>query len=413
MATIHPFKGLRPEKNMAEKITCLPYDVISTEEAREIGKANKKSFLHVIKPEIDLNHDVDLYSDEVYKKGRENLDNLIKLGNLIQDEEASLYVYSQIMGDHKQTGIVACCAVEEYLDNTIRKHEQTRKAKEDDRTKHVDALNANTGPVFLTYMADPDIDLLIKRVTKNKPEYDFTAENGVQHIFHIVNDQDDIKALVELFKDINILYIADGHHRSASAARVYEKRREDDDYKDKTEFKYFLSVLFPHNQMQILPYNRVVRDLNSMDQNTFLKKVSEKFFIEKMEETDNKTPLKRSSFTMYLKGTWYLLKYKKNLSEDPLKGLDVSIMQDYLLDPVLGIKDPSIDSRIDFIGGVHGSRGLERAVDSGDFIVAFNLYPTSILDLINVAEVRKFMPPKSTWFEPKLHSGIITHLLSD
>ncbi|MHB2148344.1 DUF1015 domain-containing protein [Calditrichota bacterium LG25] len=413
MAIIKPFKGLRPKKELAEKVASPPYDVLSSEEAREMAKDNPFSFLHINKPEIDLPPETNIYDEAVYQKGKENLDRFIKEGILVQDEKPMFYVYRQIMGDHSQIGLVAGASVEEYEKNLIKKHELTRADKEEDRVKHVNTLNAQTGPVFLTYKARPEIDALMNKIVQGEPEYDFTADDGIRHTFWLVDKDEDIQALQELFKQLDCLYVADGHHRSAAAMRVKQMRQaQNPNHTGDEEYNYFLTVIFPHNQMYIMDYNRVVKDLNGLSVDAFLKKVSEKFDVQKLGASAEK-PRQKHEFVMYLNGEWYRLKARPGTfnESDPVEQLDVSILMNNLLVPILGIGDPRKDKRIDFVGGIRGLEELKRRVDSGEMQVAFGLYPTSIEDLMAIADAGKIMPPKSTWFEPKLRSGLVIHLL--
>jgi uncharacterized protein (DUF1015 family) len=413
MAIIKPFKGLRPKPELAEKVASPPYDVLNTEEARAMAKDNPYSFLHINKPEIDLPVGTNLYDDAVYAKGRENLERFIKEGVFIQDEKPCFYVYRQIMGDHQQIGLVAGASVEDYENNVIKKHELTRAEKEEDRVKHVDTLNAQTGPVFLTYKASEEVDRLMEKITQRPPVYDFTADDGIRHTFWVVDDENEIKQLQDLFARMDCLYVADGHHRSAAAMRVKQMRqKQNPHHTGEEEYNYFLTVIFPHNQMYIMDYNRVVKDLNGLSKEAFLEKVREKFEVEKLGTTAEK-PRTKHEFVMYLDGEWYRLKARPGTFDpnDPVDQLDVSILMNNLLAPILGIGDPRKDKRIDFVGGIRGLEELKRRVDSGEMQVAFALYPTSIEDLMAIADAGKIMPPKSTWFEPKLRSGLIIHLL--
>ncbi len=413
MSIIKPFKGLRPRKDMAAKVASPPYDVLNSIEAREMAKDNPYSFLHVVKPEIDLPEGTDLYSEAVYNKGAENLKKLIDEGIMKQDASPCFYVYRQIMGDHSQTGLVAGASVEEYQQGLIKKHELTRAEKEEDRVKHVDHLNAQTGPVFLTYRAMPEIDAIIDEICAGEPENDFTADDGIRHTLWVVDRAEDIHRLQEAFKKLDALYVADGHHRSAAAARVKEMRQKNNpNHTGEEEYNYFLTVIFPHNQMYIMDYNRVVKDLNGLSQQDFLEKVSEKFTVRKLGHSAEK-PKEKHHFLMYLDGVWYELIAKDGIFDpnDPVDRLDVSILMNNLLVPVLGIGDPRKDKRIDFVGGIRGLEELKRRVDSGEMAVAFALFPTSIEDLMAIADAGKIMPPKSTWFEPKLRSGLVVHML--
>ena len=411
MAVIRQFKAVRPTPAMAEKVAALPYDVVNSEEARDMTAGKPYSFLHVDKAEIDLPVGIDIYSPEVYAKAKENLDNLIANGILIQDDKPKLYIYELTMEGRSQTGLVACTSIDEYINGIIKKHELTREDKEQDRIRHVDICNANTGPIFLAYRTVDKISEIINKIKKNLPIYDFTAEDGIKHRAWVIDNEDDINNLVELFKDVPSLYIADGHHRNASAAKVGLKRRiEMPDYTGDEEFNYYLSVIFPSDQLKILDYNRVVRDLNGMSDEEFITKLSEKFDIKNV--SGRAKPEKQYDFGMYLNKKWYMLTAKSSIiTEDAVKGLDVSILQDNVLIPLLGIGDIRTDKRIDFVGGIRGLGELEKRVDSGEMKVAFAMYPTSIEQLMTIADEDKIMPPKSTWFEPKLRSGLFIHSL--
>jgi uncharacterized protein (DUF1015 family) len=390
-----------------------PYDVLSSAEAREMAADNPLSFLHVVKPEIDLEPGTDVYAPEVYATGAANLKRLIDDGALIREEKPALYLYRQRMGDHVQTGLVAGASVDEYEADLIKKHEHTRPVKEDDRTRHIDALDANTGPVFLTYKARQEIDDLVARLTAADPTYDFVAPDGIQHVLWVIDGDADRDALVDAFTKVPELYVADGHHRSAAGTRIRALRRDaNPDHTGEEPYNFFLSVIFPDNQMKILDYNRVVRDLNGLDPGAFVAALGERFEHQQVEDG---RPARRRCFGMYLGGQWYRLTAKDGSfpASDPVKSLDVAILQDNLLAPVLGIGDPRSDERIDFVGGIRGLAELERKVDSGEWAVAFALHPTSIDQLFDVADAGLVMPPKSTWFEPKLRSGLIVRPLSD
>ena len=411
MVRIKPFRGVRPAREMAEKVASFPYDVLNSQEARELASDNPYSFLRVVKPEITLDPSIDLYDDRVYQAGKENLEKLIKEGALIQDDEDHLYVYRQTMGNHVQTGLVGCASADDYNADRIKKHELTRADKEKDRTRHVYTTNANAGPVFLTYKAVNEIDSIIEKVTEGEPEYDFVSDDGIGHTFWVIRDRETIGRLESLFEDMDAVYVADGHHRSASGAKVRDWRKKDNPgHTGEEEYNFFLAVYFPHNQLAIMPYNRVVKDLNGLTESQYLEKVAEKFNVEK---NGDKEPGYPTNICMYLRGEWYTLTAKEGSypKDDPVHSLDVSILQENLLAPVLGIGDPRIDKRIDFIGGIRGTKELERLVDSRKFAVAFSMYPTSIEQLIAIADAGKTMPPKSTWFEPKLRSGLIVHML--
>lgn len=411
MAVIRQFKAIRPTPEMAEKVAALPYDVVNSEEAAEMVIGNPYSFLHVDKAEIDLPAGTDIYSPEVYEKAKSNLEKMITDGVLVQDEKPMLYVYELTMDGRSQTGLVACTSIDEYMQGIIKKHELTREDKEQDRIRHVDICNANTGPIFLAYRTVDEISEIVDNVKKNAPVYDFTAEDGITHRAWIIDDEETINRLVKLFKDVPNLYIADGHHRNASAAKVGLKRRnENPNYTGDEEFNYYLAVIFPSDQLKILDYNRVVKDLNGLSEEEFIKKLSEKFDI--VETEGRAKPDKAYDFGMYMDGKWYMLTAKDEIrSKDAVKGLDVSILQDNVLIPILGIGDIRTDKRIDFVGGIRGLGELEKRVDSGEMKVAFEMYPTSIEQLMTIADENKIMPPKSTWFEPKLRSGLFIHSL--
>lgn len=410
MATIRPFKGFRPKPELCSKIAALPYDVMTSKEARKMVKGNPLSFLHVDRAEIDLPEDIGIYSDQVYKKAAENLNKLIE-ESYVHDEKPVYYIYELTMGEHSQTGLVVCTAIDEYLDNTIKKHELTIETKELDRIKHVDACNANTGPIFLAYRAEESIDEAVNAVKQGDPVYDFVSEDGVKHRVWIITDEDNIDSLTELFKNVDSLYIADGHHRNVSAVKVGLKRRGEGEYDKNSEFNYYLSVLFPDDQLNIMEYNRVVTDLNGYTEEEFLLKIREVFDI--ISCGYSYKPDKKHTFGMYLNHTWYKLSFKENLlkTKEIVASLDVSILHRFVLTPILGIGDSRTDKRIDFVGGIRGIEELEKRVNKNEMRVAFTMYPTSIEELMAVADEEKIMPPKSTWFEPKLRSGIFIHKL--
>ncbi len=414
MAKIRPFRGLRPTPDKVKEVASLPYDVINSAEAREMAKGKPHTFLHVVKPEIDLPEDVDLYDDKVYAKGKENLQKLIADGVLIQDDKPSLYLYQQGMGYHKQIGLVACASVEDYENDVIKKHEFTRADKEADRIRHVDTQNANAGPIFLTYRANAEMDKLVKDfVEKNDPIYDFVAEDGIWHTLWKIEDSSMIAWIEKFFAGTESLYVADGHHRSASAAKVGAKRREaNPNHTGEEEYNFFLSVIFPHDQLYIMDYNRIVKDLNGNTQEQFIGKVKENFDIEPIEGSGGFSPENLHEYGMYMNRKWYKITAKKGSfdAKDPVGSLDVSILQNNLLSPILGIEDPRKDKRIDFVGGIRGLEELRKRVDAGE-AVAFAMYPTTIEQLMAIADTGNVMPPKSTWFEPKLRSGIVVHLL--
>ena len=410
MATVKGFKAVRPKEELVEKVASKPYDVLSSEEAREETKGNPYSFLHVVKPEIDLDPSVNVYDESVYQKAAENLSAMIDRGYLVRDREESLYIYRQEWKGHVQEGLVACFSVDEYQTSKIRKHEFTRQKKEDDRVKNILATNANTGPVFLAYRSEEGADAELKREAGDGKLYAFTDEFDVKHTVYRVQDT---RAVKEAFEQVPALYIADGHHRAASASRVRDIKKEKNPSHDGTEeYNFFLAVLFPHDQLKILDYNRFVKDLNGLTKEQFLKSAGERFDIEKADETPFK-PSKLHEFGMYIGGEWYKLTSKPEtfIKDDPVASLDVAILQENLLGPVLGIGDPRTDERIDFIGGIRGLKELEKRVDETENGVAFSMYPTEMEQLLNVADAGKTMPPKSTWFEPKLRSGLFVHLL--
>ncbi len=410
MPLITPLAGLSPKQEFAKDVVAPPYDVLNTEEARERVIGRPRSFLHISKPEIDLPVGTDPFDAAVYAKGAENLNNLVAEGVLFRDSSPCYYVYKLVMGDHQQYGLVAAASVADYDTNRIRKHEFTRPEKEDDRVRQIDALNAQTGPVFLTYRHNKVIDDIVSEVCKTTPEYDLTADDGVQHTIWVVNDSSLIKTITTTFDAMDCLYIADGHHRSAAASRVAAQRKSNNGSDDAT-YDYFLSVIFPDNQMQILDYNRVISDLNGLDTTTFLDKVSENFEVKASDSAFK--PAAAKTFGMYLAGRWYQLTLKDALypTDDPVARLDVSLLQNHLITPVLGIDDPRRDKRIDFVGGIRGLKELEKRVDSGEMAVAFALYPTSLDALMAVADADEVMPPKSTWFEPKLADGLVSLVL--
>lgn len=412
MALYRAFKAFRPEKSKQALIPALPYDVMNSDEAREMVKGNPYSFLHIDKAEIDLPKGTDIYSDEVYKKAKENLDNLEKTGALIQDKKPCFYIYRQIMNGRSQTGIVGCASIDDYMNNVIKKHEHTLAIKEQDRIRHVDTCNANTGPIFLTYRKNDVISNAVNDwVNSHEAVYDFVAD-GVTQTVWAIDDDDIINTVSNEFAKIDALYIADGHHRCASAVKVGQKRREEKpDYTGDEEFNFFLSVAFPDDELEIMDYNRVVKDLNGMSREEFLDAVSNSFESEKVD-TQYK-PTKRHTFGMLIENDWYKLTAKDSIIDesDPVKRLDVSILQDNLLSPILDIDDPKTNDRIDFIGGIRGLDELERRCKD-DMKLAFAMYPTSIDDLMSIADANLIMPPKSTWFEPKLLSGIFIHHLS-
>ena len=414
MALVKAFRGIRPTPELAEKVAALPYDVMNSEEAREMVKGNPYSFLHVDKSEVDLDPSIDLYDKRVYEKARDNMRTMIQEGTFIQDQGNRLYIYKQVMEGRAQVGIVGCTSIDDYMNNIIKKHEHTRADKELDRINHVDYCNANTGPIFLTYRAKDEINALINKWMENhQPVYDFITEDEIKHTVWGIDCTEVIEKLEKAFDSIDYLYIADGHHRSASAVKVGIMRREQNPgYTGHEEFNFFLSVLFPDDHLYVMDYNRVVKDLNGNSSEQFMEKVQEKFDVEAYKGEGQFKPSEKHTFGMYLDGSWYKLTAKAGTynENDPVDRLDVSIMQNNLLDPILGIKDPRTDKRIDFVGGIRGLKELERRVNEG-MKVAFSMYPTTIDDLMAIADAGEVMPPKSTWFEPKLRSGLFIHEL--
>ncbi len=411
MPLVQPFRGLRPVTEKAADVVAPPYDVLNTAEARERVKGHPLSFLHISKPEIDLPEGTDPYAPEVYVKGAENLQKLIDDKILIREDKACYYVYRLIMGEHQQIGLVVSASVADYDTNRIRKHEYTRPDKEDDRVRQIDALNAQTGPVFLTYRNNEIIEAITTKVSKTTPLYDLTADDGVKHTIWRVADDADINTLSKTFDAMECLYIADGHHRSASASRIAASRNKGKSEKGDAPHDYFLSVIFPDNQMQILDYNRVIKDLNGLSKDELLSKIKQNFSVESVDTLYK--PRKTTEFSMYLKNQWYKLQIKPELipENDPVASLDISLLQNNLIEPLLGVSDPRRDKRIDFVGGIRGLEELEKRVDSGEMQVAFAIYPTSLSQLMDVADANEVMPPKSTWFEPKLADGLISHVL--
>ena len=414
MARIEPFQGLRPRRDLARLVAAPPYDVLNSEEAREMAAGNPYSFLHVGKPEIDLPPGTDPYSDAVYAKGKENFERFIREGVLVRDPREFFYIYKQVWGDHVQVGLVAGASCQDYLDETIKKHELTRPDKEHDRMRHIQTLGAQTGPVFLTYRKREAIDGLAAAGMAKDPEYDFTTGDGVRHIFYVVDQPGPIADIQRAFAAVDFLYVADGHHRSAAATRIkVERDRANPHPTGDEEYSFFLAVIFPHNQMRILPYNRVVRDLGGLSSEAFLARVEEKFL--RRPGDARATPVKPREFCLFLDDRWQVLEARPGTFDpaDPTGSLDVSILQKNLLAPILGITDPRTDKRIDFVGGIRGPAELERRVRSGQFRVAFSLYPTTIDQLFAVADNGLIMPPKSTWFEPKLKDGLVVHMIDE
>lgn len=409
MAQIRPFMAYRPCKGMEEKIAALPYDVYNRREACEVVKKNPESFLAIDRAETQFGDEVDTYAPCVYEKADQMLRDKIREGKFVQDKVPCFYLYELTMDGNSQTGVVACASIDDYRNNVIKKHENTRADKEEDRIRHVDACSMQTGPIFLAYRAQADLKRKIAEIKTQEPVYDFVSEDGIGHRVWVIADAEDVKMIENAFADIPSIYIADGHHRCASAVKVGLKRREQHpDYTGEEEFNYFLSVIFPDDELRIMDYNRVVKDLNGLDANTFLTQVEKYYVIEKNGSIPYR-PAKKGTFGMYLEDEWYCLTAKEEIkSTDAVDGLDVSLLQNYLLNPILGIQDPKTDKRIDFVGGIRGLTELERRVHT-DMKVAFSMYPTSIAELFAVADAGRLMPPKSTWFEPKLRSGLFLH----
>lgn len=412
MAVFKSFNAFRPNKECASLIPALPYDVMNSDEAREMVKGNPYSFLHVDKAEIDLAPDVDHYSKEVYEKAKDNLLSLENRGALVQDEKPCLYIYRQVMKGRSQTGLVGCASIDDYKNNVIKKHEHTLAKKEQDRINHVNICDANTGPIFLTYRENKEISHIINNWIRNHEHtYDFSRDY-INHTVWVIDDSEVILKLEKLFGDVASLYIADGHHRCASAVRVGEMRRkENPNYKGNEEFNFFLAIAYPDSELEIMDYNRVVKDLNGYSFDGFVKKLEEKFYVSPLPKAQS--PEKKHSFSMYFDGKWYNLTAKKGIfnENNPVEQLDVSILQNNVLKPLLGIDNPKTSDRIDFIGGIRGLKELERRAND-DMLLAFAMYPTTIDDLMSIADAGEIMPPKSTWFEPKPLSGFFIHHLS-
>jgi len=414
MAILKAFKGFRPPQEIAKQIAARPYDVLNSEEARIEAAGNQYSLLHITKPEIDFPKGIDEHEEQVYLKAKENFNSFVDKGWLVQDTKECLYIYAQTMDGRTQYGLVGCAGVEDYMNNIIKKHELTRKDKEEDRMKHVRINNANIEPVFFTYRAVKEIDDIVDNIVKNnKPIYDFVADEGFGHQFWVIDNDDTINKLLELYKAIPYTYVADGHHRTAAAALVgNEKRSKNPNHTGHEEYNFFLAVNFPDNQLQIIDYNRVVKDLNGLTPDELIEKLKVSFIVEE-KGTEIYKPEKLHNFSMYLQGQWYSLTAKSNTynDNDPIGVLDVTVLSKHVLDDILGIKDLRTDKRIDFVGGIRGLGELKRRVDSGEMKIALALYPVSMKQLIDIADTGNIMPPKTTWFEPKLRSGLIIHTL--
>jgi uncharacterized protein (DUF1015 family) len=413
MAVLKPFKGIRPVKDKVASIACRPYDVLNEQEARIETKGDPNSFYHVIKPEIDFPDDFDHYSPEIYKKGKENFARMFRDGVFNQDEKDCLYIYAQTMNGRKQYGIVGCASVDDYVNDIIKKHELTRPDKEEDRKNHVRVSNLNYEPVFFAYPQSKPLDVLVEKVVANNPDYNFTTDDGIGHIFWVIKDDGIINAIVSEFAKVKYTYVADGHHRTAAAALVGKEKRENNpNHTGKEEYNFFLAVHFPDNQLQIMDYNRTIKDLNGLTPDQFLDKLKDNFSIEKKGSTIYK-PAKLHEFSLYLEGNWYALTAKPGTynDSDPIGVLDVTILSERVLAPLLNIVDLRKDKRIDFVGGLRGLGELKKRVDSGEMKAAFALYPVTMKQLIDIADSGKIMPPKTTWFEPKLRSGLVLHSL--
>ena len=414
MATIKPFKGFRPQKEFVQKIASRPYDVLSSDEAREEVRDNPYSFLHVVKPEVDLPLDIDLHSFSVYQKGKENLEKLIKEGMFSQDLTECYYIYAQTMHGKTQYGIVACASVEDYMNNVILKHELTRPDKEEDRMNHIRVTNFNAEPVFFAFPDHPEIDMIINKVVKSEPDYDIVTDDGFGHHFWVINEPGLVNRITEIFKnDIPNTYVADGHHRTAAAALVgNERKKNNPSHKGLEEYNFFLAVHFPAGQLTIIDYNRVITDLNGLTTEEFVRKLEESFILEKKGK-DIFKPYKSHNFSLYLEGYWYSITAREGTydDEDPIRCLDVTVLSELILEPLLNITDLRKSKRIDFVGGIRGLDELEKRVDSGEMIAAFALYPVSMKQLMDIADTGNIMPPKTTWFEPKLRSGLVIHSL--
>lgn len=412
MAVIKAFECIRPDEKVADRVAALPYDVYNREEALKEVEREPLSFLAIDRAETQFDSSVDTYAYCVYDKARELLDSRIADGTFITDTDKAYYVYELTMNGRTQTGIAACASIDDYNNNIIKKHENTRADKEQDRINHVDRCSAQTGPIFLAYRADEVIRNEVAKAKETKPLYSFTSPDGIRHQVYKISNAQSVENIEKAFAGIDDIYIADGHHRAASAVKVGLKRREEHpDYTGEEEFNYFLSVLFPDEELMIMPYNRVAKDINGYSKEEFIKKIEEKFEIE--ESAAAVEPAYKAEFGMYLDEKWYKLKAKKDiLSDDPVDGLDVAILQNNLLEPVLGIHDPKTDKRIDFVGGIRGLLELEKRCHT-DCVLAFSMYPTSIAELFAVADAGRLMPPKSTWFEPKLRSGLFIHKIEE
>lgn len=412
MAQLKPFAALRPAPEYVQRVAALPYDVYNRKEAAEEAQKDPLSFLNIDRPETQFPPETDMYADYVYEKAAEMLQNWQNKGILIRDKKPCFYLYELTMGKRSQTGVVGCASIDDYQNNVIKKHENTRAEKEADRIRHVDVCDAQTGPIFLAYHSETTLEAIISQWKQSAPVYDFVSEDGVGHRIWIIDDESVVLNIQKQFESMTSLYIADGHHRAASAVKVgLKRRREMPDYTGAEPFNYFLSVLFPDNELKILPYYRVIQDLNGLTKEAFLSRCGENFEIRHLGEKAFE-PSEKGTFGCYLEHEWYCFKAKNKIrTNDCVSGLDVSLLQDYILSPILGIDDPKTDKRIDFVGGIRGIQELERRCHA-DMCLAFSTYATSIGELFNVADAGRLMPPKSTWFEPKLRSGIFIHELN-
>lgn len=414
MAVVRPFKGIRPKEDLVDKVASLPYDVMNREEAKQMAEGNPFSFLHVVRSEMDVPAETSAYDEIVYKTARKNLDKMIEDNILVQDEKAQYYIYRQIMNGRVQTGIVGCTSIDDYMNDVIKKHEFTRPQKEQDRINNFNHCDANTAPIFLTYRKNDGINQITNDWIKfHMPVYNFTSDDDITHIVWVIDEDEINNKISEIFAGIDYLYIADGHHRSASSVKVGMMRREEfPNFTGDEEFNFFMSVIFPDEDLFIMDYNRVVQDLNGHSKEEFIAKVEEKFNVEKVDSSVPYKPMAAKTYGMYLDKQWYCISAKEGTYDavDPVDRLDVSILQKNLLDPLLGIKDPRTDNRIDFVGGIRGLKELETRCEK-DMEIAFSMYPTTMDDLLAIADVGEVMPPKSTWFEPKLRSGILVHRL--
>lgn len=412
MAIFRPFKAFRPRPELAAEVASKPYDVLNSQEAREEVKGHPLSFLHIGKPEVDLDPSISLYDPQVYQKGKENLQKLIKDDVLVEDGEAMFYVYAQTMFDRTQYGLVGCASVDDYWNEVILKHEKTRKDKEEDRCEHVRVTNAHTGPIFLTYKDNAEINAIVEKVIVDAPNTDIIALDGIRHQSWLIQDKSDIEKVQSILAGVDKFYVADGHHRSAAAGIVgRERQKANPNHTGEEEYNFFLAVLFPASHLYIMDYNRLVKDLNGLSEEEFMSKMAEMFEIKEMPSKFK--PEAKGQVGMYMDNKWYCLETKSHLfdANDPVENLDVAILQHNVLDPLLGIEDPRTSKRIDFVGGIRGLEELERRVNSGEMKVAFAMYATSIEELMAIADAGKIMPPKSTWFEPKLRDGLFVHFL--